>query len=321
MAEQVFISYRREEGDVTAKLICEALKNRGYSVFCDCDFIRSELLNWRIYNTIENCNDFIIILTPHALDKCTYENDQVRLEISHALRYRKNIIPVMLSGFAFPSFMISEISELSRYNGVEFIMSYFDSVIAKISKRMTSSTGTHFTPTPAPPPTPVFRFDSSPSSGLDYQMFYDEPGYTVRRGKCKDSNVVIPSSYNGKSVVSIGSWAFEGWSSIRSVSIPSSVTKIEELAFNDCINLSQIYMSENLKSIGAGSFLGCKSLQQITLPKTLTSIDSWAFDRCESLRSIKYTGTVRQWKNIDLGLGWTPAHLRIINCADGNVTV
>ena len=37
MSEQVFISYRRVGGDVTAKLICEALKNRGYTVFYDFD--------------------------------------------------------------------------------------------------------------------------------------------------------------------------------------------------------------------------------------------------------------------------------------------
>ena len=37
MSEQIFISYRRDGGDVTAKLICEALKNRGFSVFYDFD--------------------------------------------------------------------------------------------------------------------------------------------------------------------------------------------------------------------------------------------------------------------------------------------
>jgi len=39
MFEQIFISYRRDGGDVTAKLICEALKNRGFTVFYDYDSI------------------------------------------------------------------------------------------------------------------------------------------------------------------------------------------------------------------------------------------------------------------------------------------
>ena len=35
MENQIFISYRRTGGDTTAKLICETLKNRGYSAsFC-----------------------------------------------------------------------------------------------------------------------------------------------------------------------------------------------------------------------------------------------------------------------------------------------
>ena len=39
MSEQVFISYRREGGDIIAKLICESLKNNGYTVFYDYDSI------------------------------------------------------------------------------------------------------------------------------------------------------------------------------------------------------------------------------------------------------------------------------------------
>ena len=35
MKEQIFISYRREGGTVIARLICESLKNEGYSVFYD----------------------------------------------------------------------------------------------------------------------------------------------------------------------------------------------------------------------------------------------------------------------------------------------
>ena len=37
---RVFISYRRDGGDITAKLVSEALKNRGYKTFYDYDTLK-----------------------------------------------------------------------------------------------------------------------------------------------------------------------------------------------------------------------------------------------------------------------------------------
>ena len=62
MAEQIFISYRREGGDVTAKLICEALKLKGYTVFYDFDSLHGGHFDERILDAIEGCDDFILVL-------------------------------------------------------------------------------------------------------------------------------------------------------------------------------------------------------------------------------------------------------------------
>ena len=53
MTEQVFISYRRSGADVSAKLICEALKNYGFTVFYDYDSLRGGYFDTRIINAID----------------------------------------------------------------------------------------------------------------------------------------------------------------------------------------------------------------------------------------------------------------------------
>ena len=79
MSEQIFISYRRDGGDVTAKLICEALKNRGFSVFYDFDSLLGGYFDSRILDAIENCNDFVLVLPPNSLNRCVNKDDWVRL--------------------------------------------------------------------------------------------------------------------------------------------------------------------------------------------------------------------------------------------------
>ena len=138
MSAQIFISYRREGGDVTAKLICEALKNRGYTVFFDFDALKGGPFDTTLINAIRACNDFVLVLPPRGLDRCENEQDWVRQEIYHALQAGKNIIPILLGDFEFPETLPDGIDAIRRYNGVRFLMDYFDAVIDKICERLVS---------------------------------------------------------------------------------------------------------------------------------------------------------------------------------------
>ena len=78
-------------------------------------------------------------------------------------------------------------------------------------------------------------------------------------------NVDIPAEIDGKSVTSIGSWAFGDCKSLTSVTIPDSVTEI-----------------------GYSAFSGCSSLTSITIPDSVTSIGDYAFNGCAVLQVLKY---------------------------------
>ncbi len=146
MAEQIFISYRREGGDVAAKLICEALKNRGYTVFFDYDALKGGHFDVRLVKAIKACTDMVLVLPLNALDRCDNPADWVRQELVVALESGKNIVPVMMPGFEFPVSLPEDIEEIRRFNGVRFLMEYFDAVIDKIAERLTARPAARETP-------------------------------------------------------------------------------------------------------------------------------------------------------------------------------
>ena len=65
-----------------------------------------------------------------------------------------------------------------------------------------------------------------------------------------------------------------------------NVTEIDELAFNQCRNLTSVILPESLASIGVNAFAQCTSLSGITIPKSVTRIDQCAFQHCSSLTEI-----------------------------------
>ena len=110
---------------------------------------------------------------------------------------------------------------------------------------------------------------------------------------CKTS--VIPSD---GSVTTIGSYAFQGCSSLESISIPSSVTTIGYRAFYGCSSLASVSIPEGVTSIESSAFYGCSSLASIAIPSSVTSIGGGsAFSGCSSLESISVDHANRVYRS------------------------
>lgn len=135
----IFISYRRSSYD-TANLIATRLKSAGYSVFFDMETLRSGKFNEQLYDAIDNCKDFIVVLPPNALDRCVNEDDWVRLEVCHAMEKGKNVIPVMLNGFTWPEPMPEGMENLRDCQALTASsIEYFDLAMERLQKQYLQS--------------------------------------------------------------------------------------------------------------------------------------------------------------------------------------
>lgn len=139
MNYDVFMSYRRKGGFETAKHISDLLVRDGYTVSFDLDTLREGSFDTQLLSRIDECQDFIIIIDQHAFDRTldpsfNPEMDWMRIELSHALRMRKNIIPILLSGASIPDNLPDDIQEITRQNRPEYSQEYFDAFFQKLKR-------------------------------------------------------------------------------------------------------------------------------------------------------------------------------------------
>lgn len=139
MANDIFISYRRDGAEILAMFLHTRLTEDGYSVFLDMESLRSGKFNEQIYDQIAQCKDFISVLPPNGLDRCCSDpGDWVRLETAKAIQLGKNIIPIMMRGFDFPEDLPKDIEELRLYKGLTASTEYFDAMYDRLKSMLLS---------------------------------------------------------------------------------------------------------------------------------------------------------------------------------------
>ena len=105
------------------------------------------------------------------------------------------------------------------------------------------------------------------------------------QGRTSLTSVTIPNS-----VTSIGDGVFSGCTSLTSVTIPNSVTSIGDSVFSGCTSLTSVTIGSSVTNIGPYAFYSCTSLTSVTIPNSVTSIGSGAFYDCTSLKGIYFRG-------------------------------
>ncbi|MBQ4155973.1 MAG: leucine-rich repeat domain-containing protein, partial [Clostridia bacterium] len=111
-------------------------------------------------------------------------------------------------------------------------------------------------------------------------------------------SIKIPSEVKGKPVTKIASYAFN-CCDIKNVTIPDSVTIIDEGAFEDCYNLKSVTVPDSVTSIGYYAFGWCYSLTSVSIPKNVSNIGEGAFKYCYSLTSINVDSQNKDYSSVE----------------------
>lgn len=100
----------------------------------------------------------------------------------------------------------------------------------------------------------------------------------------------IPSEIYGVPVTVIGKHAFSGCSKLTSVTIPSSVTRVEYGAFSNCKVLTSVVIPNSVVTLGdnsgSGVFNSCEQLESITIPGSVEELTKSLFSGCKNLKTV-----------------------------------
>ncbi|MDO4649122.1 MAG: leucine-rich repeat domain-containing protein [Eubacteriales bacterium] len=145
-----------------------------------------------------------------------------------------------------------------------------------------------------------------------------------------DEVVVIPEELGGYPVTALGKNTFHGQMNMKEVTLPESVTTIDDYAFNYCTALTEITIPDSVTSMGANPFSHCESLTTINvsidqpvfatiedvlfqkeekrlvcypagkdsdlyeIPQGIQSIGAYAFNDCKALTEIRIPDSVTE---------------------------
>lgn len=95
----VFISYRRHNGEAWAVYLKEVLSKRGVRCYLDKHKKRTKDFKEALLRNIEQSTNFLLVLSENIFNEKVDEIDWVRDEIEHAKKNNKNIVAVMFNGY------------------------------------------------------------------------------------------------------------------------------------------------------------------------------------------------------------------------------
>lgn len=182
---------------------------------------------------------------------------------------------------------------------------------------------------------------AAPAPESDFEYGVNQDTATITKYKGAGGTVEIPATLGGYPVTGIGMHAFAEYTSLKSVSMPESMTWIGNGAFAGCTGLESVALPAGLKSIGENvfysctsltsvvipdkvtsigslAFFGCLKLESITIPASVTTLDSTFVFGCTNLKKIEFKGTQAQWNALSIDPHYLPVGVSIV-CTDGTI--
>lgn len=94
----------------------------------------------------------------------------------------------------------------------------------------------------------------------DYRYKVENGGVVITGYKGQDTDLAMPASIKDMPVVAIGNGAFLNCDTIKSMTIPDSVVRIEGLAFSKCYALEKVTLGQGIREIDFSPFAFCDKM-------------------------------------------------------------
>lgn len=132
--------------------------------------------------------------------------------------------------------------------------------------------------------------DGDGTSGLAYYEDETNPNeIAVAVGSCTDQNIEV-TTYKGRNVTSVFPAGFQNCETIRTITLPDTITSFGTDAFAGS-SLQSITIPNGLSVISSGAFRNCKDLVVVDFDKdenTVTTINDYAFANDYSLSTFPF---------------------------------
>lgn len=115
-----FISYRRVGGGAVAARIYDYLRLKGYDPFYDITGMSSGRFDEQLKANLLSAENYVLILSHGALDRCNDDNDWVYKEIVLAVENNLNIIVFVEEGFVYPEELREELQVIKMFQAIEY---------------------------------------------------------------------------------------------------------------------------------------------------------------------------------------------------------
>lgn len=86
-------------------------------------------------------------------------------------------------------------------------------------------------------------------------------------------------------VTKVGECAFCECTTLKSITLPNSISELGGWAFDGCIYMEQATISNRLKTIGDAAFSSCSKLSNITIPQSVNHLGESVFYGCSGMEA------------------------------------
>ncbi len=102
--------------------------------------------------------------------------------------------------------------------------------------------------------------------------------------QAKVSNILV--SKGSSAQTGVGSEAFSGCSSLKTVTLGDSIGSLGNKAFYQCTNLQEIVIPDPVKGVGEYCFSGCSAMKRTTIGDGVSNIAAYTFQGCTALEDV-----------------------------------